>query len=147
MSRASDCAPAISSAGAGLSNLSSTLADFTVTRLPESSSTCIELSASAITRPARNFPPSSNNTYVRRIVAEPDGRAPYLEMDSAHHLLHGDGFRGQRWLRALVALGGRAVGEHAEARVHHDLRDARQQRVQHLARHAEPRGDAHGLGD
>jgi hypothetical protein len=52
---------AISSAGAGLSKRSSTLAAFTFTRLPESSSICTELSASDITRPARNLPASSNN--------------------------------------------------------------------------------------
>ena len=39
------------------------------------------------------------------------------------------------------------VREHAEGRVHDDLRDARQQRVQHLAEDAQPRGDAHRLVD
>ena len=62
--RAITCAEAISSAGCGLSNFSSTLADFTFTRLPESSSICIELSASVITRPAWNFPASSYRAYI-----------------------------------------------------------------------------------
>jgi hypothetical protein len=62
-----------------LSKRSSTLAAFTFTRLPESSSICIELSASDITRPARNFPASSNRAYAARSVtlrAKPTAWAP-----------------------------------------------------------------------
>ncbi|EFX61462.1 hypothetical protein DAPPUDRAFT_273290 [Daphnia pulex] len=55
---------ASSSAGAGLANFSSTLAALAFTRLPESSSICIEASASDITRPARNLPASSNSAYM-----------------------------------------------------------------------------------
>ena len=60
----------------GFSKRSITLADLTLTRLPESSSICIELSASDITRPAWNLPASSNNAYIGRIVA---ARAPTPE--------------------------------------------------------------------
>jgi hypothetical protein len=41
-----------------------------LTRLPESSSICTELSASDITRPARNLPVSSKSTYMGEIVAD-----------------------------------------------------------------------------
>jgi hypothetical protein len=64
MSAACACAAAISSAGSGLAKRSSTLAAFTFTRLPESSSTCTEASASDITRPARNLPASSNRANI-----------------------------------------------------------------------------------
>jgi hypothetical protein len=57
-------ADANSAAGAGCSNLSSTLAAFTLTRLPDSSSIWAEFSASVITRPARNLPASSNSAYM-----------------------------------------------------------------------------------
>ena len=53
-----------------LSKRRSTLAAFTFTRLPESSSTCMELSASDITRPAWNLPASSYSAYIGGIVAE-----------------------------------------------------------------------------
>src|SRR5207244_11233884 len=62
-----------------------------------------------------------NSAYIDRIVADaalPNGRS---EMDSAHHLLHRDRLGRQRRLGALVALGRRAVGEHPEARVHHEI--------------------------
>ena len=55
-------------AGAGLSNFKSTLAPLTLTRLPLSSSTCTEASASDMTRPATNLPASSNNKYMGSIV-------------------------------------------------------------------------------
>ena len=51
-------------AGAGLSNFSSICAALTLTRLPESSSTWAEASASDRIRPAMNLPASSNNAYM-----------------------------------------------------------------------------------
>ena len=82
ISRASACADAISSAGCGLSNLSSTLAALTLTRLPESSSICIELSASVITRPARNLPASSKRAYIgRRLSPEAPSRRSLSNCD------------------------------------------------------------------
>jgi hypothetical protein len=59
---------ASSSAGAGFSNLIRILAALTLTRLPLSSSTCEEASASDNTRPAMNLPASSNNTCMAGIV-------------------------------------------------------------------------------
>jgi hypothetical protein len=57
-----------------------------------------------------------------------------LKVDTAHHLLHGHGLSAQLGFGRLVTLGGGRVGEHAERGVHDDLHDAREQRMQHLAR-------------
>ena len=62
--------------GSGLAKRSSTLAALTLTRLPESSSICSELSVSLITRPARNLPASSiEGIHGAPIVAEAPARA------------------------------------------------------------------------
>ncbi len=61
-------ASASNSAGAGFSKRSTMLAPLTLTRLPDSSSTCAEASASDSTRPPRYLPASSNKTNMVRIV-------------------------------------------------------------------------------
>ena len=63
-----ECAWAISSDGAGFSNFNRRFAALTLTRLPESSSTWAEVSASDRIRPARNLPASSNNACMGGIV-------------------------------------------------------------------------------
>ena len=62
------------------------------------------------------------------------------EMDAAHDLRKRDlvGTRHFREYAVLLVLCGVGVREHAEAGVHHDLRDARRHRVQDLAELAEP---------
>src|SRR3989344_1543627 len=59
---------AIKSAGEGFSNFRRMLAALTLTRLPESSSTWADVSASDRIRPAMNLPASSNNACMGGIV-------------------------------------------------------------------------------
>ena len=59
------------------------LAPLTLTRLPLSSSTCAEVSASDNTRPAMNLPASSNNKYMRRIVPANAGGAALTVIPNA----------------------------------------------------------------
>ncbi len=68
------CASAISSAGAGFSKRSTMLAALTLTRLPVSSSTWAEASASDRTRPPRYLPASSNNTNMAQDCPMRPGR-------------------------------------------------------------------------
>ena len=77
---------ASSAAGSGFSNFSSTLAALTLTRLPDSSSTCSELSVSVITRPARNLPASSNRAYMGRDCRLTSAPAPARPPEDAHCL-------------------------------------------------------------